>query len=443
MREDRAAGTRKAQARAVSYASTAVLPVAAGRRGTAADRTGEAGRKKPTGRKAPPVAPRGAEVELAGVNRRPAAGSDRAVSGRVMGNQQAYFVLIPTVLLLMTGLVMVFSAGSAYGLNHGVGQRYFLQQLVWAVLGCGAMAVTSKLDYHRIGRISSLILVVAFAMLCAVLVIGFEAGGSRRWIAAGPINIQPTEIAKFAIVVFAAWALANKGARLKEFKHFALPVMAVTAAAMLLMLAQPDLGSSLVLFFAILLMAGVSYARISHVTLALAAGVGAGAFFMLSESYRRARWLSFLNPWKSPTGYGYQVIQSYVALGTGNIKGVGLGMSRQKFLYLPNAHTDFIFAIIGEEFGIFGTLVVVSLLALLTVGGFRIAARAPDQLGMLLATGITSLIIIQALVNIGGVTGLLPITGVPLPLVSFGGSSLCITMASIGILLNIASQSRN
>ena len=300
----------------------------------------------------------------------------------------------------------------------------------------------AKFDYHKLGKVSWIGVLLSMGLLALVLAIGTEAYGARRWLVVGPLNIQPTEIAKFALIVFAAYALSMKGEKVKELKHLLIPVVLFVVIDAGLMLAQPDLGSCLVLLFSIMLVLTAARSKSSHLLALGAAGTAGELFFALSAPYRRARLFSFINPWKSPKGYGYHVIQSYIALGSGNIKGLGLGMSRQKFLYLPNAHTDFIFAIIGEELGLAGTISVICLMGLLAYAGMRIARAAPDELGRLLAAGITGLIVIQAVVNMGGVTGLLPITGVPLPLVSSGGSSLCICLACIGILLNIAAQSR-
>jgi len=374
---------------------------------------------------------------------RSAASRTTARRRAVARNEAAYFVLIPTVALLLLGLVMVFSAGSVLGMSQsGSGYHFFLQQGVWALLGLALMVVFAKIDYHKLGKVSWVGVLISLALLVLVLFTGRVAGGARRWLMVGPFNLQPTEIAKFAMVIFAAYALATKGVKVKKFMHLLIPVLLVVGLGAGLILMQPDLGSALVLCFAIGLVLILSKARVRHLA-AIGAVGGLGAmYFMLSAPYRRARIFSFVNPWSSPRGSGYQVIQSYIALGSGHIKGVGLGMSRQKFLYLPNAHTDFIFAIIGEELGMAGTLMVVFLVALLAVGGLKIARRAPDEMGRLLAAGITGLIVIQALVNMGGVTGLLPITGVPLPLVSFGGCSLCVCMGCIGILLNIAAQGR-
>ena len=357
--------------------------------------------------------------------------------------EPAYFVFVPTVALLLLGLVMVFSAGSVIGMSQSIGAyRYFLLQLMWAGLGFGLLLFFWKLDYHKLGKVSWVGVVVSTGLLALVPFYGWGAYGSRRWLSLGPINIQPTEIAKFTIVVFAAYVLAMKGDKLRQWFHLLVPVLVVTMIQGALILRQPDLGSTMVLCMSVFLLLAVARTRPRDLAVMGAAGAAAALYFALSAPYRSARLFSFLDPWKAPRGAGYQVIQSYIALGSGNIKGLGLGMSRQKFLYLPNAHTDFIFAIIGEELGLIGTLVVLALIGLLAYGGLRIASCAPDDLGKLLAVGITGLIVIQALVNMGGVTGLLPITGVPLPLVSSGGSSLCICMGCIGILLNVARQSR-
>jgi cell division protein FtsW len=363
--------------------------------------------------------------------------------GAVAGTELTYYVLIPTAALLLLGLVMVFSAGSAIGVDQSAGgYRFFVQQLIWAGLGLVLMFAFSRFDYHKLGKVSWAGVVVSIALLVLVLVFGREAGGARRWLEIGSLNLQPTEIAKFTLVVFSAHALAMKGDKVKQFMHLLVPVLMITVLEAGLILRQPDLGSALVMCFSVFLILIVARTRLEHLAVLGAAGGAAATVFMITAPYRRARLFSFINPWSCSRGAGYQVIQSYIALGSGNIKGLGLGMSRQKFLYLPNAHNDFIFAIIGEELGIIGTLLLVALVGLLVYGGFRIAAGATDELGRLMAAGITGLIVLQALVNMGGVTGLLPITGVPLPLVSFGGSSLCICLACIGILLNVASNGR-
>ena len=355
----------------------------------------------------------------------------------------AYLVLVPALLLLLLGLVMVLSSGSVIGLQqHHSSYYYFIQQFIWALLGISALLIICRVDYHRLGRLAFVALIISVGMLVAVLVpaVGRSAGGSTRWLVMGPISLQPTELVKFSLIIFGAYALATKKEKLRNIKHLLFPVVAITALVMVLLLLQPDLGSAIVIAAAVFVLLFVSRSKAGHVVLIGSLGVVSSLALSLSEPYRRARVFSFLNPWASPRGSGYQVIQSYIALGSGSVTGVGLGMGRQKFWYLPNSHTDFIFAVIGEELGILGSLFVVCMIALLVYGGFRVARRAPDELGRLLAIGIVSLIGIQALVNMGGVTGLMPITGVPLPLVSFGGSSLCVVLVGIGILLNIAKQ---
>ncbi|MDD5748284.1 MAG: putative lipid II flippase FtsW [Actinomycetota bacterium] len=359
----------------------------------------------------------------------------------IFSKKLTYALLIPTIALVFFGLVMVFSAGSVVGMNMNLGSyRFFLQQLACAVLGALLMILFAHFDYHKLGKLSWIGLILSIGLLVAVIPMGRAAGGAQRWIMFGSFNLQPTEIAKFALIVFAAYSLSRKGNNIKEFIHLIVPVILVLVIEAILIMLQPDMGSTLVIAFTVALMIFVAGASFKHLLFLGIAGGGISFGLMLAAPYRRARLFSFIDPWKNPKGYGYQVIQSYIAMGTGHIKGLGLGMSRQKFLYLPNAHTDFIFAIIGEELGLIGTITVVILVGMLGYAGFLIARKAPDNFGRLLAAGITGLIVIQALVNMGGVTGLLPITGVPLPFASFGGSSLCVCMCSIGILLNITKQ---
>jgi cell division protein FtsW len=239
---------------------------------------------------------------------------------------------------------------------------------------------------------------------------GTVAGGSARWIALGPVTIQPSEIAKLAVVAFAATILTRKWRTIERPMHLLVPLVPVVGVVCVLVMMQPDMGTTLII---------------------------AGLALIMTEGYRRARFLSFLHPQADPTNRGYQLLQSLIALGSGGWLGVGLGQSRQKWMYVPNAHTDFIFSILGEELGLIGELVVLALFGGLLYAGIRIALRAPDRFGRLLAAGIVGWLGLQTLVNLGAVTGLLPVTGVPLPLVSFGGSSLVVTLAALGILVNI------
>lgn len=356
-----------------------------------------------------------------------------------------FLVLFSVGALLAGGLVVILSASSVASYQRfGSSFLYFNRQLTWAGAGVVAMVAMSRVDYRRLRAASYVLFAVALLGLLAVLhpALGVTAGGSSRWIGVGSFRVQPSELMKLALVLVAADLCARKAHRLWTFRDVVLPLGLMAALAGVLVLAQPDLGTTLILgviVFAALFAAGTSLPVLGG--LGVLAGSAALAL-SVTEGYRRARLLSFLNPFRDPLNTGYQAVQGLIALGSGGLFGVGLGASRQKWLYIPNAHTDFIFSIIGEEMGLVGTLAVVALFALLAYGGIRVACRAPDVFGRLVAAGITAWIVGQAVVNMGAVTGLLPITGVPLPLVSFGGSSLVVTLAGAGVLLNIARHER-
>ncbi|HKB26891.1 MAG TPA: putative lipid II flippase FtsW, partial [Methylomirabilota bacterium] len=278
------------------------------------------------------------------------------------------------------------------------------------------------------------------ALLVLVLVppIGQAINGTRRWIRLGPVSFQPAELAKLALVVYLAAFLAKKREGLRDFRQGLLPPLAVAGALAALVLAQPDLGNCLTLLaltFGLLYLAGV---RPVHLGLVLAPAVPLLALAIWVAPYRLRRITAFVDPWADPRGSGFQIIQSWLAFGNGGILGEGIGGSKQKLFYLPESHTDFIFAIIGEELGFVGAAAIVGLFVVLVWRGLRIGLRAPDPFGAYLALGITVLIATQTLVNLGVVTGLLPTKGLPLPFISFGGSALLVTMLSTGVLLNIS-----
>ncbi|MBI4728796.1 MAG: putative lipid II flippase FtsW [Acidobacteria bacterium] len=357
-------------------------------------------------------------------------------------NASALFLLVPVAVLVTIGLMMVLSASSVAGLQQGSAFLYFTRQVLWAVVGIAAMAICSAVDYRRWRTLGYGLLAAGAAGLVAVLLpgIGVRAGGSSRWIAVGPLRLQPSEIAKLALILVVADLCVRKAGRLRTAQELIFPVGALAGLVGALVFAQPDLGTTLVLgmlAFTILFAAGASLPALGLVG---SAGGLAAVVLALSRGYQRARIFSFLDPFGDRLGGGYQAVQSLIALGSGGVFGVGPGTSRQKWLYVPNAHTDFIFSILGEETGLIGTLIVVGLLALLAFAGLRIARRAPDPFGRLVAAGITAWIAGQAIVNVGAVTGLLPITGIPLPLVSFGGTALVVTLAGVGIMVNIARQ---
>jgi cell division protein FtsW len=359
-------------------------------------------------------------------------------------SRPSVMITVTCIALLGLGLIMILSASNVAAFTaYGSSYKFFFRQLIWAVLGVVAFIAMSRLDYRRLKGSGYVLFAVAAFLLVAVLVpgVGITIGGSSRWLGLGPLTFQPSELAKLALVLFAADVFARKQeSSLADPWHTILPMVPGLGALALLVLMQPDLGTALLLGAIGLGMLFIAGAPLRYIAPLGVIGVGLAVASSLTADYRRARVFAFLDPWADPLNTGYQTIQSLIALGSGGWFGVGLGASRQKWSYIPNAHTDFIFAILGEEMGLFGTLVVIGMFAFLAYLGFRAARRAPDRFGMLVASGITIWITAQAMVNIGAVTSLLPITGVPLPLVSFGGSSLVILLAACGILTNIARQ---
>jgi cell division protein FtsW len=360
----------------------------------------------------------------------------------------AYYALLSNILVLnLVGLVMVLSSSSVEALaNYGSSWLFFKRQLLWTILGLAAMAAASRFDYRRLQRHVGLLLVASAGLLILVLVphVGISANGSTRWLGLGPMRFQPSELAKLAILVYAADVLTRRAPLVGDWREVLRPVALVFCFFGGLVMLQPDMGTTIVMAILTGTVLFVGGLRMRHLLLVGAGGLAAGAVLAVIEPYRRARLLSFVDPFSDVhvQAGGYQVAQSLIALGSGGWTGVGLGAGRAKWLFLPNAHTDFIFAVIGEELGLVGCALVVFLFGALTVFGVRAALRAPDRFGTLLAAGITGWVVGQALVNIGAVTGLLPVTGVPLPFVSFGGSALLFTMAATGILLNVARQGR-
>jgi cell division protein FtsW len=356
----------------------------------------------------------------------------------------AVLITVTVAALVVLGIIMILSASSVASFaTYGSSFMFFKRQLLWALLGVAAFFIFARLDYRRLRGVGYVLFVIVVGLLLAVLIpgVGISAGGSARWLGLGPLSFQPSEVAKLALVLFAADVFSRKQERsFDSFSHTAIPLIPALGCLALLVILQPDLGTTMVLGFIGLGMLFVAGAPLRYIAPLASAGVALAALAALAEPYRRARVLAFLNPWADPFNTGYQTIQSLIAIGSGGWFGVGLGASRQKWLYIPNAHTDFIYAILGEEMGLFGTLIVLGLFGFLAYMGVRAARRAPDRFGMLLASGIVIWIALQAIVNIGAVTAALPITGVPLPLVSFGGTSLLVLLAAMGVLVNIAYQ---
>jgi len=339
---------------------------------------------------------------------------------------------------------MVFSASFYYALNSPDiqdGYYYFKRQLLWAVIGFGAMLFMANFSYWKLEKYAKLILIVSIALLIAVLVIGREVNGAQRWLIIGGVSIQPSEIAKFGLIVFLASSLSKRKQKIKSFIQGVVPYLLILGVMFGLIMLQPNMstaGSLVILTLTVLYVAG---ARIWHILGLIGAGAGAAVVLVQMADYRMQRYMAFLDPWADPLDTGYQVIQSLYSLGSGGLFGMGLGQSRQKYLFLPYAETDFIFAVIGEEFGFIGSTLLIILYLILLWRGIRIAITAPDLFGCLLATGIIGIIGIQTIINIAVVTSSMPPTGLPLPFISAGGSSLAFFMASIGVLLNISKYS--
>ena len=354
-------------------------------------------------------------------------------------------LLLVVVVLNAIGVVMVLSASHVQALRqYGSSWVFFKKEILWVAIAALAMVGAMRVDYRAWRRFVVPLLVLAAGLMVFVLIpgVGVSVNGSSRWVRAGPLSVQPSEIAKLALVVFIAALLARRADDMADTRLTLRPVLVVLGVMVVLVMRQPDMGTTLVLCtiaFGMLFAAGTPLKPLAGW---LGAGVVLAYLAARLEPYRWARMSSFRDPFADAGNTGYQLAQSLIALSSGGLFGVGLGASRAKWAYLPNAHTDFIFSVIGEELGLLGAVLVVVLFLAFAVLGVRTAARAPDRFGMLLAAGITTWVIGQALLNIGVVTGLLPVTGVPLPFVSFGGSSLVVTMAATGILLNITKAAR-
>jgi cell division protein FtsW len=349
-------------------------------------------------------------------------------------------LLTVTMCLLAAGAVMVYSASSARDLlaGGGDGTGYLLRYVGFGALGVVVMHVLSRRGLEAVRKATPLLLVISFALLLAVLLpgIGVEVNGAQRWIGAGALGFQPSELAKFALVLYAAELLGSKR-RIRSIRS-AAPVIVVAGLMAMLVAVEPDLGTALVIAAtttALLVAAGVP---LKHLAAAACIAVALIAIFALLEPYRRARLTTFIDPWAHAGGAGFQSVQGQIALGSGGLFGVGLGQSVQKIFYLPEAHTDFILAVIGEEFGVLGVGVVLALYGMLAWAGMRAARAARGAYAKLLAAGLTSLILCQAALNVFAVLGLAPLTGVPLPFISYGPSNLIVLLAAMGLLLNIA-----
>ncbi len=353
-------------------------------------------------------------------------------------------LFLATIALTSIGIIMVYSASAIISLERYNDPYFFLKrQMVWVFLGLVGMLFAARINYRAFPKLLKPALIFTLFLLVLVLFpqFGKEIAGARRWLRIGDFTLQPSEMAKLILILYMADTLSRKKEKIKNFAYGFLPPLIILGVIFILILLQPDLGTALIILVVILGMLFVSGVRLRHLFSLFLIALPSIWLLINKVGYRKRRILAFLDPWGDPRGAGFQIIQSLLALGSGGILGRGLGEGTQKLFYLPAPHTDFIFAILGEELGFVGGAVVIILLGVFIYFGARIASRAPDLFGSLLALGITTWIGLQAIINIGVATGFLPTKGIPLPFISFGGSSLIFSLIGVGILMSISLQS--
>ncbi len=350
-------------------------------------------------------------------------------------------ILLVTYALATIGLIIVFSASGVMAETRYGDSTFFLKrQSLWLLLGMVALHVVSLWDYDRWRMLTPFVLVLTLVLLILVLipVLGTQVNGARRWFRVAWVSVQPGELAKLSIVLYLASFLVRKEQDMVCFSRGVLPPVLVVGVLAGLVLLEPDMGTSVVMSILLLGMLFVGGARLPCLVGLAGSLLGLAYLLIMQSGYRRRRLLNFLDPWQDPTDSGFQLTQSFVALGNGGFFGVGLGHGRQKLFFLPEAHSDFVLALVGEELGFVGTGLLISLFVVLIVRGFHVAGRAPDAFGRYLASGVTLLVGVQVVINMGVVSGLLPTKGLTLPLVSYGGSSLVVTLVALGILLSVS-----
>jgi cell division protein FtsW len=349
-------------------------------------------------------------------------------------------LLAAVAALVAIGLIMIYSASSATAEATYRDNAYYLKrQALWLLVALVCAFFAYRIDYRKFRKLAPVGVGLAFVALIGVLVphVGQISGGSRRWLGAGAISFEPSELAKVALVVFLAAKLSAIGEHARSLVRGVVPCLFVTCALAVPILLEPDMGTASLLVFTAFGMLFCAGARLEHLVMCAFSMLPVVLLAIGSSAYKRARIFAFLDPWKDPQNTGFHIVQSLLALGSGGVLGLGLGASRQKFFYLPEQYTDFIFAILGEELGLLGALGVVALFVIFAFRAVRIALAAPDRFGLLLALGCTLLIVIQAFVNIGVVTSSWPVTGVPLPFVSFGGTSLVVSLTAVALIVNV------
>lgn len=352
-------------------------------------------------------------------------------------------VYVAVILLVLIGLLLVFTSSSYYAL-YEQGDLYFFikKQAMWAIIGLGFMSLFARVDYHFLRKFTWPLAGGTLGLLVLVLAIGKEINGAKRWIEVGGLSIQPSEIAKYAVVFILAHVIVKMGKEIKTIKNGIVMPLAIGASFAVLVLLEKNLSITAVIAMVTYFMIMVGGANMRVLLGLIPVGIFGGLMLTVTSEYRLERLTTFLNPWVDQSDSGYQLVHSLMAIGSGGVTGQGLGNSMQKALYMPEPHNDFIFAILAEEFGLLGCIFVIGLFVFLIISSIKVAMKAKDVYGRLLAIGITLVIAIQAIINIAVVTGSMPVTGVPLPFISTGGTSLLINLVAMGVLLNIAKQGK-
>ncbi|MBF0491922.1 MAG: putative lipid II flippase FtsW [Deltaproteobacteria bacterium] len=354
-----------------------------------------------------------------------------------------YWLLTSTILLILIGAMMVYSASAIFALEKYHDPFYFFKkEILFCTLGFLLLFITQRVDYHRYWKlVYPLMFITAFfCILVAIPGIGVKVGGARRWISVLGFTFQPSEMVKIALILFMAYSLTKKREKMENFSIGVLPHIIVAGGMMALIVLQKDLGTVVTLAFVMMVLLYVGGTKVSYLAGAILLFLIAFVILIMVEPYRMMRFLAYLDPWKHLADTGFQVIQSFMGFNQGGIWGAGLGQGRQKLFYLPAAHTDFILSVVGEELGLFGVLTILALFAILIIRGFRASICAPDLFGTYLALGITALFVVQSFINFGVVMGLLPTKGLPLPFISYGGTSILVMSVCVGVLLNVSSQ---
>ncbi len=351
-----------------------------------------------------------------------------------------YSLFIIVVILTAIGILMTYSSSAIFAMQRYNDPFFFLKrQMIWGVIGITAMIIVSRIDYREWERFFLPLFGLTILLLILVLIpgVGREVNGAKRWLRFSALSFQPAELAKLTIIIYVARLIVKKEEKIRDFMNGFFPVMSVVGLTVMLIMVEPDVGTAMTIGMISVFLLFAGGARLNHIMLLGLLLAPLLYNFIFNAKYRAGRWSAYLDPWKDPLNSGYQIIQSYLALGSGGISGAGLGEGKQKLFFLPEAHTDFIFSVVGEETGFIGAVSLIALFAILIGMGFIIALRTEDPFARYLSLGITIMIGFQAVMNIAVVTGLLPTKGIPLPFISFGGSSLLINMIGAGILMSI------